>query len=235
MKPILFNTEMVKAIQEGRKTVTRRLVKPQPVKDGRLWRLDGAAWTDNLDSVIPVPCHGLYNKAPFHPGDILYVRETWGYNRDMWLFKANYREDEWPLFRWHPSIHMPKKIARLFLRVTDVRLERLQYMDGEQAYMEGAIAEVPPILEAFENRDKGIFPKNFEKFSESKKEDWYRGTATATYIARCELADRLLKAFKKIWNKTIKRVEIDEYGWDANPWVWVIKFEKISKEEATKC
>ena len=76
-RPILMNTDMVRAILEGRKTVTRRAMKPQPVLDGHFWRLGGAGWGDNISSFHPVPCHSLYNRAPYHPGDILWVRETW--------------------------------------------------------------------------------------------------------------------------------------------------------------
>ena len=151
IKPILFNSEMVKAILEGRKTVTRRAVKPQPVKDGRLWLLDGAAWTDSLDSVTPVPCHSLYNLAPFCPGDILYVREAWrcqavGYPPRYCVieYKAGGLEkfDEIHAMptgkgEWKPSIHMPKKIARIFLRVKSIRMEQLRSITAEGAINEG--------------------------------------------------------------------------------------------------
>jgi len=250
MKPILFNTEMTVATMDDRKTATRRLVKPQPVfregETGTPVRCDDGSWCFKIDQY-----HEVYDfelKPPYQTGDVLYVRETWKVKSASYPprrceieYKAGGTEkfDEvlaLPTAKgeWKPSIHMPKKAARTFLRVTDVRLERLQDMDGEQAYMEGARAEVPPILEALESGDKSIFPKNFEKFSANKKEDWYRGTATATYIAQCELSERLLKAFKNIWNKTIKPEDTSTYGWDANPWVWVIEFQRIGKREALK-
>lgn len=77
LKPILFNTEMVRALLEGRKTVTRRVVKPQPVLDGHFWKLGGAVWNDSVLSVPALFGHSLYNRAPYQPGDVLYVRETW--------------------------------------------------------------------------------------------------------------------------------------------------------------
>lgn len=202
MKPILFNTEMVQAIQNGRKVETRRLMKPQPVLVGRMWRLDGAAWTDNLDSVIPFPCHSLYEEAPFHPGDILYVRETWRVKsascpprRCQIEYKAggDATFDEiialpTKKVEWKPSIHMPKKAARIFLRVNSIWVERLNVMQEEDAIAEGF-------------KDLGVD------------------------------ADSPLERFAVLWDKTIKRDQIDKYGWYANPWVWVIRFERCEKPE----
>ena len=249
MKPILFNTEMVRALLEGRKTVTRRVVKPQP-KSRLVYTCMGSnhgtwcypsktvweSWGEEyrLPSTLADADAARRWNPPYHSGDILYVRETWckvGNDVDklyfdndaamydgMYLYKAD-GIDLTDIGKWNPSIHMPKEAARLFLRVTNVQVARLQDMNGEQAYMEGAKAEVPPILEALESGDKNIFPKYFDKFSAEKKEDWYRRTATATYIAQCELTERLLKAFKSIWNKTIKAELMATYGWEANPWV----------------
>ena len=186
MKPILFNTEMVRAILEGRKTVTRRVVKPQYDKDmdGNLHEFSAVengnkfVWADqpNIKTLINVP---------YYPGDILYVRETWYKDVCRYMFKANYSDAE-KFFRdgkevqikWRPSIHMPKEAARLFLRVTDVQVERIKQ------------------ISAFDAMDEGF-------------EDW--------------------KNFVMFWDKTIKPAEIPLYGWEANPWVWVIEFERCEK------
>jgi hypothetical protein len=197
MKPILCNTEMVRAILEGLKTVTRRVVKPQPVHESGFWKLGGAAWSDNLREITPFPCHTLYNRAPYHPRDILYVRETWTVWDGNYEYKADVDDGYGPfcsnctidictgycnsVLKWRPSIHMPREAARIFLRVTDVRVERLQ--------------EMPPYDIAFEG-----FRKQ--------------------------------KDFIALWNSTIKPSDRAIYGWDANPWVWVIEFERISREEA---
>lgn len=195
MKPIMFNTEMVRAILEGRKTVTRRTVKPQKVI-----------------------------RPPYQPGDILWVRETWCQygkldDNDRMIEgteKYYYRADGenptpfndflvqhpgWDEHRetpvWHPSIHMPKEAARLFLRVTDVRVERLQGIDDDGAKAEGA---------------------NYQDGKNVGWEEKMRRTA--------------IDRFAEIWDNTIKPADRLRYGWEANPWVWVIEFERISKDEA---
>lgn len=187
MKPILFNTEMVRAILEGRKTVTRRPIKPQP--SGELRRM-------GADSCYP----GCFAEAgaervyqpPYMEGDVLYVRETWAriaVSPDGHFFPpgVNYYKAgpiEVPkntTIKWRPSIHMPREAARIFLRVTGVRVERLQEIDDA-----GVVAE---------------------------------GLEIGCY-------------FDELWNRTVKPKDRYVYGWEANPWVWVIEFERISKEEA---
>lgn len=204
-KPILFNTEMVQAILEGRKTVTRRIIKPQPVLEGGFWKLGGAGWSNNIKTVYPIPCHSLYNKAPYKPGDILYTRETWreqpvGEDGHIEIeYKADFNEGElacygrrggWAPRNWEPSIHMPKELARIFLKVTDVRVERLQDIDINGVIEEGIKAT---------------------------------GPLTWTCVD-------FLETFEELWNTTIKKRDLDQYGWDANPWVWVIEFERVEVE-----
>lgn len=133
MKPILFNTEMVKALLDGRKTVTRRIVKPQPSKK--------ASWLDKCAGVYTFS-DATFPHEPYSSGDILYVRETFG-----WLSEENkyvYKASDFECvaidgFKWSPSLHMPKEAARIFLRVTDVRVERLQEITEEQAVKEGCV------------------------------------------------------------------------------------------------
>lgn len=145
-KPILFNTEMVQAILEGRKTCTRRVLK-QPFEvhpNGFITKRKGN------ERLIPY-------EAPYKVGDILYVRETWmisnpfgDFARDNmtaeYMYKAGYakgkripitREKEKNLGVWKPSIHMPKEAARIFLKVTGIRVERLQDITHAQILKEG--------------------------------------------------------------------------------------------------
>ena len=141
MKPILFSTPMVQAILEGRKTQTRRVITPEPGTHNN----DGT-----IISNVP-PCGFLHwiNKAPYQPDDILWVRETWQrcrddefcYFVDELINNVTYiDEDDEPL-KWKPSIHMPRAAARIFLRVTDVRVERLQDISIEDCYSEGISIE----------------------------------------------------------------------------------------------
>ena len=149
VKPILFNTEMVRAMLEGRKTCTRRVVKPQPKSNlcytfagggcgtwgypspsaheiwGEEYKLPDDITKDDLEKQWNPPCH---------TDDILYVRETWcsAYDGEKYFYladKLTNREERSLLnyddVKWHPSIHMPKEAARIWLKATDVRVERL--------------------------------------------------------------------------------------------------------------
>ena len=220
-KPILFNTDMVKAILDGRKTTTRRIIKPPKGRDnfkftGDVYLLpEGKHGEEYLCAKCINPSIGstYLVKCPYRKNDILYVRETWCwcpcwdcgmdtvegccdktadkfYNHKKgemgcYGYKASFEDSEQPFDKWHPSIHMPKEVARIFLKVKDVRVERLQDIDDKGAYEEGA------------------------------------GEKDAIYYIGGRVCD-----FAKIWNSTIKKTDLDLYGWDANPWVWVIEFEK---------
>ena len=197
-------------------------------------------------------------KPPYVPGDILYVRETWRiqaahrFEADVRIeFKAGgpmatiqfpgcrsqgteRREydsflQKWDCSGWHPSIHMPKEAARLFLRVTNVRVERLQDIDGLGSFDEGSVAEMP--LACLPPNK----PNGFDGWSQEKKDDHIRTMAVSAYIAKLEFANRLIKAFSKLWDSTIKTADLSLYGWDANPWVWVIEYERCEKPAEVNC
>ena len=217
--PILFNTEMVQAILEGKKTVTRRVLKPQPQPPCELRKVTEGRYAGEIHlysdkPLLDAPNHspwGVQFVPPFQPGDILYVRETWRlfnpfgdfkyYNRKACLqyfsdLRSAYRKitpemEKYLGNRWHPSIHMPKEFARIFLRVTEVRVERLQEITDHGARQEGC--GDPDVV-------------------------YYNGAL------ECEFAD--------LWDSTIKPADLDNYGWAANPWVWVISFERCEKPEA---
>lgn len=216
-KPILFNTEMVRAILEGRKTVTRRVIKPQPTyshRDGFTW--NGHAYGTDFPPTFRGAGYNLCCAAPYKVNDILYVRETWQCwrahryeaNADI-MFKAggdgvrlqfangstdSINRVDYDTFvdkyfshrgEWRPSIHMPKEVARIILKVTGVRVERLQ-----------DIMKDPP------------GPNN--------------QVVREGCIYGCD--------FIAVWQSTIKKDQLQYYGWDANPYVWVIEFELVKAE-----
>ena len=227
IKPILFNTEMVQAILDGRKTCTRRLVKFLPGENSQ--------WTGYIKDGLMLyngrnePC---IRKVPYQPGDIMYVRETWQYlyeldgNEqiiegtgkyyyaatdtipfDTYVDASGVTHERVP---WHPSIHMPKEAARIWLKVTDVRVERLQEMKPVDVIKEGAYPDCWDCLNTY---------------GESGSQCCY-GTEE-----QCSQCDEVMMEWEKLWNSTIKKSDIDRYGWDANPWVWVIEFEWCKKPE----
>lgn len=232
VKPILFNTEMVLAILDGRKTCTRRSVSsrqflgmlPDKCKNAESdeflkgKRMMFKPYCDMTDAELIMTAY----KAPYEPGDILYVRETWQCWRahryeatadirfraggdDVRLQFANGNTDsinrlDYDTFvhkwfshngEWKPSLFMPKEAARIWLKVTDVRVERLQEIASEQISREGVEVEYPHVLNGEEKR----------------------------------------YAFSTLWNSTIKKSNLDRYGWDANPYVFVIEFERCEKPE----
>lgn len=203
IKPILFNGEMVRAILDGRKACTRRILKGAIPFDEKAeyWNvLKKGEWSGPI-------CAKYFMKqgSPYKPGDILYVRETWE-RFECWNCEGDERgnctkEPKKSVLdktcgcymyratdeisgdaKWHPSIHMPKEAARIWLKVTDVRVERLQDMTDDDAEAEGCFD--------------------------------YTSTALG---------------FPDIWDSTIKKSDRDRYGWVANPWVWVIEFERCEK------
>jgi hypothetical protein len=226
-KPILFNTEMVRAILDGRKTQTRRLVKTKH---------RGAAGFNVCFSKATGEITGVYDfdedermyddptQAPYQPGDVLYVRETfcgyylpspenWPEGHMHYEYKAsnpngNKRptgpeyDDDWEERPWRPSIHMPKEAARLFLRVTGVRCERLRDITAMDAFNEGTGRL---FLEDIAYGDKDY---------ECDVDDEYG-------VAR--------EQFAWLWESTLKKDDLECYGWWANPWVWVIEFERCEK------
>ncbi|MBY5682690.1 hypothetical protein HFO32_11035 [Rhizobium leguminosarum] len=155
-RPILFSGPMIRALLDGRKTQTRRLLKPQPkvLKNGSWYRpfpQDPANWQYALGGII----HG-YARVRIVEGDRLWVRETWSHTGDH-VFSISearrcpfgypiYQADDNPEFphaKFWPSIHMPREFSRLTLTVTDVRVERLRRITEKDAIAEGA--ELDPI------------------------------------------------------------------------------------------
>ena len=195
IKSILFNTEMVRAILDGRKSCTRRICKDAneyTVPDMDFYNADRRTYAvhNYADREQTEKLSISERNCPICPGDILYVRETFiQIAAHTFWYKADGKS--WMLkdLRWKPSIHMPKEAARIWLKVTDVRVERLQEITEVQAQAEGCNS----------------------------------GLLTGARTARGQ--------FEDLWNTTIKKSDLDRYGWNANPYVWVIEFERCEKPQ----
>ena len=239
IKPILFNTEMVRAILDGRKSCVRRINKDANDyvvpdmdfydADRRTYAVHNYADKEHTDKLSTAE-----RTCPICPGDILYVRETWE-RFECWNCEGDERgncpkepkksvldktcgcymyratDEIYGDARWHPSIHMPKEAARIWLKVTDVRVERLQDITEDQTEEEGFLF-TPPCLH--------MTGENYCDID---------GPCTSE-IKYCDMGAGELFG-KVLWNSTIKKSDIDRYGWDANPWVWVIEFERCEKPE----
>lgn len=196
-RPILFSGPMVRALLDGSKTQTRRVVVPQPsaevadvIRNGN----EFVAAYPNRSAIRP----SVYAARPRYglPGDRLWVRETWSWVvGNGWRYV--YRADGPPRDKtygdvigemvWKPSIRMPRRLSRIALELTDVRVERLQAITAE-----GAIAEGIP--------SRGIEPPCIAS------------------------AIMYLHDFEQLWNGiNAKR----GFGWDVNPWVWVLSFRRV--------
>lgn len=215
MKPILFNTEMVRAILDGRKTVTRRIVKGdlEGLYAGKCLLGAGMFSKETSQRVI---------EPPYEVNDILYVRETWTHGgcaicekyecygscgAAPYLYKADFNSADLDSFKgdgygWRPSIHMPKEAARIFLKVTGLRVERLQEITNEQILLEGV--------------DKERIERTLRQAPEPV-DKWERVAYALEWA--------------ELWNSTVKDKNQE---WNANPYVWVIEFEVIDKAAALK-
>jgi len=222
-RPILFNTEMVQAILSDRKTNTRRIAKPhlknRIIKNiwyGKVLGFKGEHWVTSYEN--DVTNYVDYTKPPCSVGDTLWVRETWsiqecekchagipalgGECKCEYVYRTNYgitEDDTFPpsMYKWRPSIHMPRKAARLFLKVTNVRVERIWNITEEDAKAEGV--------------------KSY--WAEPHRDDApFIGAAKELGADLC-LTRR--EAFQQLWDSIYN-------NWSANPWVFVIEFERVT-------
>ncbi|WP_060476687.1 hypothetical protein [Pseudomonas monteilii] len=229
-RPILFSGPMVRAIVAGRKTVTRREIKPRMRSADTQFELhqrpDGSwqpmhtfdeSCMDDQGTEHPIVCP--YGQA----GDRLWLREAWAQ-----ISVAQAPGESWVVYRecdnrtdyggpWKPSIHMRRRDSRILLEVTDVRVERLQDISEDQAKAEGMVytdfgmQERPGKVSI----DGG---KTFHPLKPQQAPGWHAGDAT--HPDQC--LDRARWAFANLWEKIN-----GENSWDANPWVWVVEFKRV--------
>lgn len=203
-RPILFSAPMVRAILDGTKTQTRRVVKPQPTYDGKFaggWKVVGKHGHE------AATCGPLVSGlCPYgHPDDRLWVRETWAYHvqamgsatdRDgPWVYAAdgNFALQSRLCDRWRPSIHMPRVVSRITLEVTGVRVERLQDISEADAAAEG-------------------IERSYDQWRDYLTDQAVNYPSSATPI----------DSYRTLWEQ-INGPE----SWDANPFVWVVEFKRL--------
>jgi hypothetical protein len=199
-RPILFSGPLVRALLDGRKAQTRRVVKPQPTTDGYWWTWKDVSCNGESGLRDGLPCLG---PCPYgFIGDRLWVRETWGvigfpdseaFNAapSAIAFRADGSDDR--VEKWKPSIHMPRLFSRITLEITDVRVQRLQDISEEDAKAEGC---EPGCLTCGEN---------------------------CIYCGGCGYCRPAYRdSFINLWN-TINGPD----SWSANPWVWALTFRRI--------
>lgn len=206
IKPILFSTEMVRAIRKGDKTQTRRIVKyPKKIKEAKV---GFSAWCEDGEFTV----RGIHEsgeigdsffKLPFKKGDIMWVRETFTQSNDEITYRADVCS-KWDLpkgCKWKPSIFMPKNVCRLFLEITKVRIEKLQSISDKDSIAEGIKREV--------------FPETGE---------------TCYYFYPCKdlrdnsYLDCPTTSFYSLW-KSINGQE----SWEQNPYVFIYEFKQIER------
>lgn len=188
-KSIFIAADLIPALLDGRKKCMRRIMKPQPTGE----------YARTFSEI-----------AMYQPGDILYVRETWHkyikrvgkgescHLAEFYGYKASIANSEDANEPWKSPACMPKEAARIWLRVTDVRVERLQEITVDGCHREGINIETSAVTDGETLNRKHDFS---------------------------------LEKFETLWDSTVKKSDIDRYGWDANPWVWTIEFERCEKPE----
>ena len=222
-KPILFSTEMVQAILEGRKTQTRRIVKSEPkINDDTDLELI-PDWDGKYDDPLTLFFYykGTKTRSIYYDcqlplaqiGDILWVRESFQYSDELdepfWYkqkYKEDYTQEAFDRIKWKPSIHMPKEAARIFLEVTNVRVERLQDISEDDAIAEGV-----------------FFDKTFKKYDcyLCGTEKWHN---QENIMREDGFFDNPKESFQSLWESIN-----GQDSWKANPWVWVYEFKVVEK------
>lgn len=206
-RPILFSGEMVRAILEGRKTQTRRVVKGidetyRGVEDGKVWQMD------ECGDCHDVPCrYGL-------PGDRLWVKETWAWSgtdkritpSDPWYRATHYKGEDFGI-RWRPSIHMPRWASRITLEVVSVRVEQLQEISDADAIAEG----VQSVRDHYGDPSVPLMHCGTVAWQR------YDGAACAAPSARL--------SYQSLWESIN-----GDGAWDLNPWVWVVEFKRMEAQ-----
>ncbi|HGP4154511.1 TPA: hypothetical protein ACLMQJ_002726 [Yersinia enterocolitica] len=215
-KPILFNSEMVNAILSGRKTQTRRIISEKTL---HLFGVAASAGECHLIEMCDQRSQSFYAEfCPLgKPGDQLWVREAFATGlctKSTLAYRATHKtedlEEGWgETIKWTPSIHMPRWASRINLLITSVRVERLNDISEQDAMAEGITAKEVIIETRYEGG--GHVEITAERF-------FFVGGDDEGYESAEE-------AFAELWDSIYGQKEGE--NWQANPWVWVIEFERM--------
>ena len=219
---------MVQAILGGRKTQTRRVINPQP--ESHHWeQIEGHQLHMSMFETSKGFCAKFFHSIPGNtdewmwrrspygkPGDLLWVRETWAQIKNKagerkLVYAAAGKENihiGYPCsWSWKPSIHMPKKFCRIWLKVKDIRVERLQDISNIDALSEGVSILDPDVVRP------GYYEECAVAFGDCKKPPLGPGP---------------IERFQYLWD-SINKKDGPDISWKTNPWVWVIEFERIER------
>lgn len=212
-RPILFSAPMVRAILDGRKTQTRRIITPQPSGGVRATRVAVGASLELSDA------HGRPIRIPFYPGNLLWVRETWAVQHALDPQKPSEMRPQDARLHYYATesglggalkrspLFMPRWASRITLRVTDVRVQRLQEISEEDARAEG----LHWWSKDGELRKWGLAERH-RSGELDHQEPW------------ADMARSHTEAFKRLWDA----INHKRMPWASNPWVWAIGFERVS-------
>lgn len=212
-KPILFNTEMVRAILDGRKTQTRRAIKNLPEHTYKILRVDQDLWEADYGISANGICMDLYEelKPPYQTGQVLYVRETWNicnmdadrdFNRVDFIYKAEQDEREY--------------VNTVF--VSDEEYQKYDERMAENNPEWRPSIHMPKEAARIFLRVTGVRAKKLQDIMKDPP-----GPNNAIVKEGYQYGCNFIAA----WESTVKKSNIDRYGWNANPWVWTIEFERI--------
>lgn len=259
--PFLFHSQMVRAILDGRKTQTRRVVKPSNStvngynvsSDNSLWA--GLVWDERIfQDRFPRSRSGQYLHVPwvnpndgdddrvfrvrcrYEIGDLIWVKEAYAIREEIWVEdhyepdgRAIYKADRGTVSdKWKPPIFMPRSLSRITLKITDIRVQRIQDISEEDAIAEGFEAEkLPTWWQGYRAVDMGALGTElmYQQMTGDSPPSWM--IEPHRMLDRPDLARTARDEFRTFWNYLAHKGT----RWDDNPWTWCFSFKRVERDE----